>query len=177
MSLRLLPVTLCVACLLLVAADAPEGWTSYPSKSGGFQIDFPEKPKEEKEVISGVDGGGDVDQIQYLVGGANGAYLASFQPAPRLAKSDAKTMSAALDKAAARLAATFEGRVLSAQAVQLGKAAGTEVVVDCPKIKGRIRSRMFLTNGRFYQVMLIGAPDFIATKEADHFLGSFRITK
>jgi hypothetical protein len=160
----------------LVAAP-PAGWKTFPSASGEFQVDFPGKPEESKQAIKGLDGKGNVDQIQYVFDAGTGAYLASFQPSENLAKADAKTVSAALDSAAERLAKTFAGKILSSEEVKLDTATGKEVRVDCPKIQGLIRSRMYLTNGRFYQLMVLGTKDFVDAKEAEHFLGSFKVVK
>jgi hypothetical protein len=157
-------------------ADPPAGWKSYPSRSGAFQIAFPSKPEETKDSIEGVDGGGKIEQTQYTVGLKNGAYLASYQPAPNLAKSEAKVINAALDLTRDRLAKSFQGTVLSSKDVKLEATTGKEFVIDCPKIQGVIRSRAFLTNGRFYLIMLMGTKEFVTTAEADYFLESFKVT-
>src|SRR5262245_12624437 len=138
----ILPVILVVvAASRLCAAEPPAGWKSYASQSGAFTIGFPAQQLEDKETIQGLDGGGNVDQIQYVVGKADGAYLASYQPAANLAKSDAKTKSAALDLARGRLAASFAGKVVSMKEVKLDAESGREVLVDCPKIQGMLRGR------------------------------------
>jgi hypothetical protein len=163
-----------LVALPLGAAEPPAGWKSFSSQGGAFTIAFPEAPREQKETIQGADGSGKVDQIQYLVGKPDGAYLASYQPAENLARADAKTIADALDSARDRLAATFQGKVLSTKDVKVGKTSGKEVLVDCPNIQGMIRSRMFLANGRFYQLMLIGTKGFLSTSEAAYFLDSFQ---
>lgn len=169
-------LALLVLPLALEAGDPPTGWKTYPCKSGAFEIGFPSKPEESKQNIKGVDGDGMVDQIQFTVGRPQGSYLASHQPAPNLSKSDAKTVNAALDLARDRLVTSFEGKLLGSKNVKLDAAMGKEFTIDCPKIKGQIRSRAYLTNGRFYLILLIGTKDFVSTKEADYFLDSFKVT-
>lgn len=176
MSKSALPLILVLCPLAALAADPPAGWKSYTFKAGGFEISFPSKPMESKESIEGVDGGGKVDQTQYTVGLPNGAYLASHQPAPNLTKSNAKTIDAALDLARDRLVTSFEGKLLGSKDVKLDATTGKEFVIDCPKIQGQIRSRIYLTNGRFYLILLMGTKAFITTKEADYFLDSFKTT-
>lgn len=171
-----LPLLACglAACL---AADPPKGWKTFESKSGGFQIAFPTKPEESKQAIKPMGGGEEVEQIQFIVGQQNGAFLASHQPAPKLAASDAKTISNALDSARDALVRKFEGKVLDSKEVKLDAATGKEVVLDCPKLQGLLRTRMFLTNGRLYQIIVMGTKDFVASPEADYFLESFKLKK
>jgi hypothetical protein len=134
-------------------------WTDYQSAAGKFSARFPEPP-EEKETSTdkavGVDWGDRGFFVMY--GDTPGATEAS------------------LDMAAAAYAQDQGGKVTSVGKIKLGDYPGRDV--KAALLGGKeIRNRMYIANGRMYQVTVFGPKGYTTSPDAEKFFASFKITQ
>jgi hypothetical protein len=144
-------------------------------KDRRFSILFPGKPTVDTQKIGGAPGKA-IDQIQYVVGFQDGAYLVSHQDAAGLNGAHASMQKKAFDGARDSLLKTFQGKLTGDREIKLARTyPGREVRIELPQMNGLVRVRMYLADGRFYQIMVVGATGFAASKDSDRFLDSFKI--
>ncbi|MCI0700756.1 MAG: hypothetical protein L0241_06720 [Planctomycetia bacterium] len=69
-----------------------------------------------------------------------------------------------------------KGKLVTSRDLKLGKYPGREFTLTLPD-KNQYRSRIYLVEGRLYQVIVVGSKDFVASLEARTFLYSFELTE
>lgn len=168
-------VAIVIAAGTSAGDDPPSKFKEFTSKEGRFSVDFPGTPKDSKEPVSK---GGPM-QTQYYVDGPTGAYLVSFQDNPNLAKAGKAELEKSLVTAQATVQKATQGKLISAKEISLDKdTPGREYEFDVLAGPGGVfRSRAYMVKDRLYQVIVVGQKDFARSKDADRFLGSFRIVK
>ncbi|MCA9187085.1 MAG: hypothetical protein R3E01_13690 [Pirellulaceae bacterium] len=148
---------------------------SFESTEGGFQISFPGAPQESESEIPNTDGIRTL-QKQYVVGTADGAYIASYQDNPNLKSASAERVNQAYTAAGAGLKKAFGGDIKSETKVKLGdNIEGREFVVPIPAAGGVARCRLFLVGTRLYQIMAVGKPDFVDADQTTKVMESFAL--
>jgi hypothetical protein len=166
-----------IASLALTAqeAEAPK-LKKYKSEDGNFSIELPGVPEAQRVPIN-PDNENAGKQVQYVYGVENGAYLVSYQDNPKLGEAEAKVQEEALKTAQDSLGKTF-GKLLSEKPIKLlDKYPGREFEYEIPGQKGRYRSRMYLVDGRLYQVIVVGTEEFASSKTAEAFFNSFGLLR
>ena len=146
----------------------------FQSESGRFSILFPGLPKEEKVP----DDSGGLLQIQFLVGSEDGDLLVSYQDNPKLANATWDELSKALLVAQEKVQKSMQGKLVRSKEIALEKQyPGREYEFEIPTAAGQYRSRSYLVKGRLYQVIVVGKREFVASKDADRFMDSFKLLK
>jgi len=176
MTNALLAAALVTSFTLGAAQDAAPTLKRYKSEDGNFSAEFPGVPKAQRVPV---EPGNEkaAKQVQYVFGVEDGAYLVSYQDNPNLEEADAKAQEEALKTAQDSLGKTF-GKLLSEKPIQLlEKYPGREFEYEIPGQKGRYRSRMYLVDGRLYQVIVVGTEEFASSKTAEAVLDSFALLR
>ena len=77
------------------------------------------------------------------------------------------------------MARSVQGRVSSEKKISLGntKYPGRDIVVTMGQPKGLMHNRIYLVDGRLYQVMVLGTKAFTESREARQVLDSFALTR
>jgi hypothetical protein len=174
MNARLLLLGL-AAPLLLAAEDKPKAaLEEFTSKAGGFTVAMPGKPKETSKT-SKTAAGQETKQLTWILQQKDSAFLVIVTDVPNLAKADAATLNTVLEQGRKGAVAAMKGKLLSEKKVKLGKHPGLEFQIDAPKVGGIYRSRIYIADGRLYQVTVFGPKEVATSKQADRFLNSFKL--
>ncbi len=157
---------------LLHGADAP-AFKEYSSKEGKFKALLPGTPKEQT-----VDAGPVKMHMAIVDLGKDVSYTVIYSDLPGDAKTLAKPEVAekVLDGATKGALDNTKGKNLTEKKIKIGTYPGREIQFEIPD-KGFVRSRIYLVDARLYQVMVTGPKATITSKDADKFLGSFKLSK
>jgi hypothetical protein len=173
---RLLAVLVWTLSLVLVSAAEPGGLKEFVSEAGRFSVQLPRDPEESK--VPEENAPSETMQYQYTVGSANGAYVVSYQDNPNMKNADQALLEKGLADAQEKVRSGFGGKLLSTKKIKLAKVyPGLEFECEIPAGPGIYRSRTYLVNGRFYQVIAVGTKEFTSADEATAVLHSFKLTK
>ena len=176
MITALISAALATSMAVGVAQEEGPKLRRFKSQEGNFSIELPGVPKAQRVPVE-PDNEKAAKQVQYVFGVDNGAYLVSYQDNPNLEEADEKTRAEALKTAQDSLGKTF-GKLLHEKRIQLlDKYPGREFEYQIPGDKGRYRSRMYLVDGRLYQVIVVGTEAFAASPTADAMLNSFELLR
>ncbi len=172
---------LSVFLLIVVAggalADEPAtALKEFTSKECAFSVMMPGTPTTTKTP----DKNGGPDQYQFTIAANDGAYLVIYNETPNLKNAAKDLLLKALVKSQAAAQAGVNGNLLGMQELTLDKQyPGREV-----KLSGKSGSdtlyytwRIYLVDGKMYQVVAAGTKDFVATDVAKKFLESLKIVK
>lgn len=133
---------------------------------GHFAARFP-GPTERKSIVSDTDAGRVTMHIVLTNTGTN-AYSVSYYDIPASA-------AVSVGGGAKRAAENINGKVRSEKTCKLGDVDGLEVIVDVPSAEMVSRMRLYIVDGRFFQVVYFGPAGSESTKDALAFLDSFRL--
>lgn len=168
----LIAAALAASLLATLAQEEAPKLKKYKSDEGNFAILLPGVPKAQRVPVDR-DNDKSARQVQYVVGEEDGAYLVSYQDNPNLEEADEKESEEALITAQQTLGKTF-GKLLSEKPIKLlDKYPGRQFEFEIPGQKGRYRSRVYLVDGRLYQVIVVGTEAFVSTETAEAMLDSF----
>ncbi len=159
----------------LRADDPKPAAKEFISKTGRFSILFPGAPKEERDA--GNDG--KLQQVQFTLPAADGAYLVSYQDYPGLAAASTEKLTDALAQAQEAARKGLNGKNAQTKSLTLDKQyPGRQIEFDfVGPSEGRFRSRAYMVKGRLYQVIVVGKKDFVKSAEAERFMDSFKLLK
>lgn len=175
MSSLLIAAGLAVSLLAASAQEEAPQLKKYKSEEGNFSIRLPGVPKAQRVPVE--DNENAPKQVQYVFGEENGAYLVSYQDNPHLEEADTAQIDEALKSAQASLGNKF-GKLLSEKPIKLlDKYPGRQFEYEIPGQKGRYRSRIYLVDGRLYQVIVVGTEAFASSKTAEEMLDSFSLLR
>jgi hypothetical protein len=175
MKQRLLGLLLVLPLVMVGGAQKADlKFKEFAPKGAGYSIQMPGEPKEQKHSVKTPVG--TIDIIMYAVEpDPNASFVLAYSDYPDAALKGA-TDDQRLDGARDGAAGNVKGKILSEKKITLGKYPGREVVIEIPT-KGQLRSRMYMVDHRLYQVMVGGTKELTTSKDADKFLGSFKLTK
>lgn len=168
-----------ISCVTTFAQD-PTAKTLQPflSKKGGFNVSMPGKPSYSSKKNAGRLGKQPVVHHQFLVGGAKGVFMATYELIPDVKLDTPEQIEAGYLRARDGMVKVLQGKVLEYKKTKLDKRHdGRLVRISIPGRKGEYRARMFIVGDRFYQVFAMGEPDFVKSKQADKVLASFKLAK
>jgi hypothetical protein len=163
-----------LALLLTITAQAqPEGVDVSPT-GGRFKVRFPGKPEEKSLKAKTPLGELTVYTATYATPDG-GVYLVShvdYPPPAGTAAEHATLLDGARDGLKGK-----DGKLVSEGPVPHApdRAAGREVVIDRGKVQ--LRYRIFIRDGRLFQVGTVGTGGFVTGKAATEFLDSFELVK
>jgi hypothetical protein len=169
-------LALCAVVLLAVPAagdDKPE-WKRFSPKDGKCSVEMPGKPVAQpvQELKVG-DGTSKLHLFILETNGGKTGYGLGFADFP--AATD-EVAAKALETAQAGTATALKGKVASERTMKLGKYPGREFTLDLPD-GNQYRGRLFMVEGRLYQVIALGPKEFITGTDARAFLYSFELTE
>ncbi|HYV38196.1 MAG TPA: hypothetical protein VE988_21095 [Gemmataceae bacterium] len=168
--MRIYGLTAVILLASSIATAADQGaWQQYRTKDLNFRASFPANPKETssqtgKVLVKGVML--DLNERAFAV-------LVSDIPGAR--HESEKMTESRLDSARDSITAKFK--------LEIEKKITIAVVLRGREILASndngifVRSRIFLVNGRLYQVMVAGPRDFVTGADAEKFLDSFVLTQ
>ncbi len=169
-------LALVAASLSGEAQETPPALKRYKSEEGNFGIMLPGVPKAQRVPVER-DNDKAPKQVQYVFGTEEGAYLVSYQDNPNLEEANEKESEEALKTAQDSLGKTF-GKLLNEKPIKLlDKYPGRQFEYEIPGQKGLYRSRIYLVDGRLYQVVVVGTEAFTTSKTADSMLDSFQLLR
>jgi hypothetical protein len=160
-----------VACFLAGGCRKVE-FKEFSSPEGRFKVEFPGTPKKTNQQAAGI------KMTTYTVEEKNGAYVVAFADAPIPSGETEAQLRKRLDGARDGMVGNVGGKLTSESDLTLkDKYPGREVKADIPSKKGALRARVYIVDGRLYQVMVIGTSSWITSAEATRFLDSFALTE
>lgn len=168
-------VMVLAASMAVARAQAPPAigeLVEFASEEGAFKALLPGKPVYEKVEV------GDAKnmQHQFVVGGASGAYLISYQDNSNLEGATPEKLAEALALGRDTVIKGFDGKLVESEEVTLAKKhPGLAFRVTIPAASGEARCRFYMVGTRLYQVMAIGLPAFAGSEEATQVLDSFAL--
>jgi predicted RNase H-like HicB family nuclease len=165
-----------LASASLAQDDAPK-LKRYKTEEGNFSVMLPGEPKAQRVPIKDP-ADKDAKQVQYVFGTDDGAYLVSYQDNPKLVEADEASAEEALKSAQEGLDKAF-GELLSEKAIKLAdRYPGRELEFEVKGEKGGLyRARLYLVDGRLYQVVVVGTKEFATSKTAAAMLDSFALLR
>lgn len=168
---------LMIAAPLLIAAQpaAPTAVVPYAPSRGGYQVQFPGRPKESSNMTKTDAGRVTVNTATFATDDGS-VWLASHAEYPQKAFAGV-TGSAFLAAARDGLKGTG-GRVLDERKVRRFEAqqvAALDVTID--RGKNHVRSLLVLNGTRLFQVQVLGSKEFVSGRAADDFFDSFQLKK
>jgi hypothetical protein len=144
----------------------------YRTPSGGFQVRFPEgkAPEVEEKTITGGSAAVHLFKVQYGTSG----YIVTYDD---FAKGSARAPQLILDGAREGVVETTGGTIDSEPPVTLDGHPGLDLAVTATTsgITMRQRVRVFLVDGRLYQLIVVAPSWSGATVVEQEFFDSFRL--
>jgi hypothetical protein len=149
-------------------------WAEFTSREGKFSIALPGAPQKQEQAAQTPLG--PMQLHLFMIASSNGVYLAGYADADFLAaaSNDAKTISSILAGTVAGLASSLKGTVLEEGELQTERYTGRQARLQLP---GELSAnlRIFLLNGRIYQLILIHQQGKTGAPEFKQFFPSFRV--
>ena len=158
--------------LLLGAEDTP--LKEFAPKEGGFSVRVPAEMKEAVKKVKGPGGKDEVQRTYTYAPNPSTVYLILDREMPALAKANAATVQTALENGRKAAEKSLNGKLLNEKKVTLGKYQGLEFLIESAQL-GFYRSRVYIVDGRMYQVTIMGPKDVATSKAADEYLQSFKL--
>jgi hypothetical protein len=146
---------------------------AFTSKEGRFTAKMPGQPAKQTQSMPLVG-----ELTLYSVEGASGMYGVGYGDLPNLGgRESAKVIGQRLDAGVQGSVRNINATLKKQLPVYLaGKYPGREFEATLPNGRGLIRSRIYFVGKRYYQIMVLGKPELVNSKNADEFLRSFQVT-
>lgn len=164
-----------VVVLLLGAEDKPT-LKEFAPKEGGFSVRVPGDMKETVKKVKAPDGKDEVQRMYTFSPAPTTVYLILERDMAALANAKPATIQAALENSRKAAEESLKGKLLSEKKITLGKHPGLEFQVESAKL-GVYRSRIYIADGRMYQVTVMGPKEVATSPTADEFLKSFKLVE
>jgi hypothetical protein len=163
-----------LAVVLLLGADDPPTLKEFAPKEGGFTVRAPGDMKESVKKVAGPGGKDEVQRTYTYAPNPNTVYLILDREMPALAKATAATVQTALENGRKAAEKSLGGKLVKEKKVTLGPHQGLEFLIETAK-QGFYRSRIYIADGRMYQITVMAPQDVATSKTADEFLESFKL--
>jgi hypothetical protein len=174
--MKLRPLLSGLAVVLLLGAEDKPTLKEFTSRAGGFSVRVPGDMKETVKNVNAPGGKTEVQRTYLYAPSPAAVYLILDRDMSALAKANDATIQTALENGRKAAEKSLNGKLLSEKKVTLGKYPGLEFQIESAKL-GIYRSRVYIADGRMYQVTVMGPKDFANSKTADEFLQSFKLVK
>jgi hypothetical protein len=156
-------IGLLAASLLGPGCGGGSALQEHVSKEGRYRILLPGQPQEEED--------GDVKKVSFTA--RSGSYAVAYQD---LEKEEGKSAEEQLEAACARVEQTLKGRAVRRRKVTLaGRYPGYEVSARWQDGEWLVRHRLYLVEGRLYQVIASGQKWWVESGETDRVFRSFAV--
>jgi hypothetical protein len=172
--LKTRPTVFLGLALLLAAGCGMPAFQDFSPEGGKFQIKMPGTPKEEtRDTRNG-------KLHLYTAEFTHGAYSVQWIDLPAAAQEDEKQLRRRLDAERDAGVKEVNGKLVTDTEVKLDdKYPGRDftAVVDTAKYPkdGQIHCRLYLVNGRLYQLLAVGTKAFLEQADTARFFDSFRL--
>ena len=155
----------CVLALLAVTAGCqkPIEWQNYTSKEGNYSAQMPGTPKSQSQQEAGLTVHADTVEL------SNGAYAVSYTDLPKGAPFD-------LDGAVKGVVSGMKGELVQSKEITLEGKPGREFTFKIPG-KGAGAARLFVKDGRLYQLIVAGSNVDLSSDDVQKFFTSFKLEK
>jgi hypothetical protein len=112
----------------------------------------------------------------YLARSANALFIVATMDLPESANESEEKLQERLDTARDLAVQNSKGKLLKETRIKLAnKHPGREALIELPSGQGVVRQRIYLADGRMYQLMIVGSPE--AANAAGKFLDSLVVNK
>jgi hypothetical protein len=146
----------------------------YTSKEGGYKAIFPSKPVEREFPLPGFN----IKLKMAMVMKPAHGYVVAYADFPELLKGATdQELEKRLD-GGREGALRFSGSTLvKEEKIKMEKKyPGRDITGDLPNEAGQMRMRMYVVDGRLYELMVIGSQTFVESPDAQAFVASFWLT-
>ena len=169
-------LALCAVVLLAVPAAAEEKpeWKRFSPKDGKCSVEMPGKPVE--APVQELKVGDGTSKLHLFILETNGGKTGYGLGVADFTAANDEVSAKALQTAQQGTATALKGKVVSERTMKLGKYPGREFTLDLPD-GNQYRGRLFMVEGRLYQVITLGSKDFVNSTDARAFLYSFELTE
>jgi hypothetical protein len=157
----------------------PEGGAAlemkaFSSKEGGFTVLLPGKPAPVQQTVKSPAGEMTVHAFVTLVDGGKGTFTVTYNDLP--AAPGANEVEQILEFAGKMGAAQVPGAKLTDQKkIEVDGHPGRQYDMDLGA-QGQMRMRVFIVKQRMYQTIAFGTKERLASKDAEKFFESFKLT-
>jgi hypothetical protein len=136
---------------------------------GRFTVTLPANPKKQELSVHGK------RTTMFINQDRNGVHMVAYADLPIPAIESSEKIRERLDGARDGMLQNVKAKLTGESSVTLqGKYPGREVQAEIPNVSGVIRARIFLVNGRLYQVATIGNSEWVNSTESTTLLGSLQ---
>lgn len=142
----------------------------FVSEPGKFKVLMPGTPKEQMQNAAGV------AFKMYTAEVRDGGVIVGFGDMPIPKGESATDLQKRLDGARDGMVANTKSTLTGSSNIMLGNYPGREVLADLPNNQGKLRARVYIVDGRMYQVMMIGKANWSGWSKQDQFFNSFALT-
>ena len=165
------PRWLLPALALLLGGCGPN-FSEYTSADGRFTVRVPGAPRvSKKETPAG-------ETVLTTVEQPNGRYVVAYLDLKTEPGEGAAKARERLKNARDGAARSVGGTVLADRPITLAsKYPGRDVTIELPGKEDLARDRMYLVNGRLYQVTATGRKWWVESADTQKFLDSFRLVE
>ncbi len=165
-----------LAVVFLLGAEDKPTLKEFAPKDAGFSVRVPGDMREAVKKVKGPGGKDEVQRTYTYAPNPSTVYLILDREMPALAKANAATIQTALENGRKAAEKSLNGKLLNEKKLSLGKYRGLEFQIESAKL-GVYRSRVFIVDGRMYQVTVMGPKDAATSRTADEYLESFKLRK
>jgi hypothetical protein len=166
---------LVTGCLFAAGGCGPTGLPESTSEQGRFAIRLPAGQKEVLEQTP------DRPIGTLILEQPSGTYQVAYQDVPSAAGESPEQLEHRLAeycKEAVENSRASQGTLRGEKNITLaGRYPGREIVIELPPHREWIRSRVYLVEGRLYQVNASGKKGWVDSPETQKVLDSFRVLR
>lgn len=162
------------SCFLVLLAAQAE-WKAFSPADGSFSVRLPAAPTEFKKSVKVAGGTGEVMLFEVTLPQDAGKLVVGYTEFPAGAIKPG-TADKRLDNARDGALASTKGTMARQKILLLGNCPGREVLIKIDA-KTFARVRLYAVRNRLYQMVALGSEEWVASKEAEMFLGSLAIAR
>jgi hypothetical protein len=154
-----------------------QGWVILEPEGAGFHAVMPEEPLIDRQLLPTASAG-EQEIHTFKVDRGEGGYIVAYNELPPGATASGATRL--LDESARGMVERLGGTLLASRPVAAAGVPGRALEFEVPDRivagGGMARARIFLDGNTFYSVSVTGTKEFVARRDTDKFLDSFRPT-
>lgn len=179
-------VSFCAASLLitlLMSFASPEKWFMLVSEEHGYQIEFPQEPQANNQVVPS-----EIGELKMNIymhdasksqGDDNLVYMVNFTefPAEQIHSSDTDALPEFFRNSIDGAVTNVAGKLLSEKTIQYGDYPGREIKIDFRNGMAVICSRMYLVENNLFMMQTITLTEKQNNKSITRFMDSFKLKK
>src|SRR5262245_48345805 len=141
------PILCALACCTLLADEPTKTLKEFSSKEGGFKVQMPGDPKEQKQKAAGV------DFTAYVIETKEGAVMVAYSDLPIPGGETDEQIQARLDGAVQGMVTNIGAKLDKDRVKKImldKKHPGREVSADVAQLGGEMQARIYLVDKRLY---------------------------